>query len=538
MPLAEWLLGLGVWCAVLALPAQAALLGHGGPVEGLAVSTDGTIAVTAGFDYSLIVWRLADESVQARLLGHDGPVNGVALAGDGRTAVSASEDGTVGVWDLPGGRLVRRLPAGASLAVVAVSPDGAQVAAGGLDAHVHRWRMADGTASPPLSNAGERVTALAYSADGSRIVAGGHAGSLQQWRSADGTPLLRVHAHDFALTGLATLPDGLVVSSSIDRSLRLLDPSTGDAQALLSGHEQPIIALAASADGRLLASAGQRASCWCGGWVPITPIAPLPAAERPSGPWRSRRMRPGCWRPAPMGRCGSGTSRPEPRWVAPSRNHRRRASGRGPALFASCAACHSLTTDGGNKAGPTLAGLFGRRAGRVAGYAYSPALRNSGIVWTEATVARLLDLGPDRLVPGSKMPLQRLPNPLTRPSYRLSTNTWMACPQRQQPRSRTDETVPVGGRGRRRHRGDRRLRRAHAQLELGFDLQLADGPALSRPSAMAHSGQRRDAQRLAWVDLVWVLQHRLVGLEDHHVLDRVAVCALAMADSVSPFLTV
>ena len=102
-----------------------------------------------------------------------------------------------------------------------------------------------------------------------------------------------------------------------------------------------------------------------------------------------------------------GPGRPVPEPSAPG-------IGRGPALFASCAACHSLTSDGGNKAGPTLAGLFGRRAGRVAGYAYSPALRNSGIVWTEATVARLLDLGPDRLVPGSKMPLQRLPNPRDR----------------------------------------------------------------------------------------------------------------------------
>ena len=45
------------------------------------------------------------------------------------------------------------------------------------------------------------------------------------------------------------------------------------------------------------------------------------------------------------------------------------------------------------------------------GYAYSPALRASGIVWTEATVARLFDVGPDQFVPGSKMPLQRLVNP-------------------------------------------------------------------------------------------------------------------------------
>ena len=82
----------------------------------------------------------------------------------------------------------------------------------------------------------------------------------------------------------------------------------------------------------------------------------------------------------------------------------------GARLFAKCAACHTLTPEGGNKAGPTLYGLFGRRAGTVADYPYSPALRNSAIVWTEQTVDRLFALGPQEVTPGSKMPLQRMPD--------------------------------------------------------------------------------------------------------------------------------
>ena len=44
----------------------------------------------------------------------------------------------------------------------------------------------------------------------------------------------------------------------------------------------------------------------------------------------------------------------------------------------------------------------------------SPVLRASGLVWTDATIDRLFALGPETVVPGSKMPLQRMPDPRDR----------------------------------------------------------------------------------------------------------------------------
>lgn len=82
----------------------------------------------------------------------------------------------------------------------------------------------------------------------------------------------------------------------------------------------------------------------------------------------------------------------------------------GQRLFRACAFCHSLAPDGPRRAGPSLYGLFGRRAGTVEGYRYSPALRDSTIVWTEDTVARLFEVGPEAMTPGSKMPPQLLPS--------------------------------------------------------------------------------------------------------------------------------
>lgn len=83
---------------------------------------------------------------------------------------------------------------------------------------------------------------------------------------------------------------------------------------------------------------------------------------------------------------------------------------RGAELFRRCGACHTVTPDGGNKAGPTLYGLFGRKIGTVPGYPYSAALRDGDIVWTAETVGELFRLGPDVVTPGTKMPVQTIGN--------------------------------------------------------------------------------------------------------------------------------
>jgi cytochrome c oxidase assembly protein subunit 11 len=74
----------------------------------------------------------------------------------------------------------------------------------------------------------------------------------------------------------------------------------------------------------------------------------------------------------------------------------------GGQLFAQdCSGCHELH---GVKVGPPLGGVIGRRAGSVAGYHYSPALAQSGIIWNEQTLDKWL-AGPQAYVPGALMPL-------------------------------------------------------------------------------------------------------------------------------------
>jgi len=90
------------------------------------------------------------------------------------------------------------------------------------------------------------------------------------------------------------------------------------------------------------------------------------------------------------------------------------AAGAAPAAFAQCAACHS-TEAGKTLVGPSLAGVAGRKAGSVAGFAYSDGLKAAGLTWDDATLDKWLT-APAKLVPGTKMPFAGIPDAATRQS--------------------------------------------------------------------------------------------------------------------------
>jgi cytochrome c len=80
----------------------------------------------------------------------------------------------------------------------------------------------------------------------------------------------------------------------------------------------------------------------------------------------------------------------------------------GKLLFLRCASCHDISTTPSAKIGPNLRNVVGRPAGSLPGYAYSPALRQSHLVWNEATLDRWLTQ-PSALVPGTAMAFAGLP---------------------------------------------------------------------------------------------------------------------------------
>ncbi len=81
---------------------------------------------------------------------------------------------------------------------------------------------------------------------------------------------------------------------------------------------------------------------------------------------------------------------------------------RGEARFQECAACHKLAP-GANEVGPSLHGIFTRKAGELADFRFSPAMKRSGIVWTPETLDKYI-ADPQAVVPANRMPYAGMTN--------------------------------------------------------------------------------------------------------------------------------
>ena len=95
---------------------------------------------------------------------------------------------------------------------------------------------------------------------------------------------------------------------------------------------------------------------------------------------------------------------------------------RGQKVFDNCAACHS-TERGVNGVGPSLHGVFGRKAGEGDDFRYSPALKRSGITWTQKSLDEFI-ADPQKSVPANRMPYSGIPDPRDRAdliAYMLET---------------------------------------------------------------------------------------------------------------------
>jgi cytochrome c len=238
----------------------------------------------------------------------------------------------------------------------------------------------------------------------------GYDATLRIWPLGAGSPLI-VNLPT-PLNAVAVAPDDEIVCAGADGKVYVLSPA-GELRATIAAGDTPIIALAVSPDGALVAAAGIRgavalvdlkrralARTLVGPGLPVWSAAFFPDSRTLLTGGADRIIRR--WDAAtgePIGDIAAG---------GPADPLAAYAGDPGAAVFRACVACHTLKADDGPRAGPTLAGLFGRRIATLPGYNFSPALKKLDIVWTPQTVAKLFELGPATFTPGTKMPEQTI----------------------------------------------------------------------------------------------------------------------------------
>ena len=390
--------------------AVAQLRGHGGPVRALAISADGQSAISGSFDSTAIRWSLTRNAAVQVLRFHADAVNAVALLGEGRAA-TAGADGRIAIWT-PGKTEPDTVLEGhaAPIVALAVSPDGATLASASWDHTVRLWPLAGG-APRVLEEHTQNVNGVAFTADGRAVISASYDLSVRIW-PLSGAQVPTVVSMPTPLNAVATGADGEIAVGGADGKVYFLT-AAGALTGQVAAGPRPVISMAISPDGAWLAAAG------IGGTVAVIDRKARTLARTLVGPglpvWSVAFM------PDSRTLLTGGADSIIRRWNAATGELvdpilletagdplAAYVGDRGAEIFRACVACHTLGAEQANRAGPTLAGIFGRRIATAPNYNFSAALKRLDIVWTPETVSKLFEIGPQAYTPGTKMPEQRI----------------------------------------------------------------------------------------------------------------------------------
>lgn len=251
---------------------------HGSAVDVVAVSTDGSRAVTGSSDRTLKVWDVNTGTELFTLAGHDDDIRALAVTQDGKQVYSASADGAVIVWDLETGAQLRTLELDtrkhAPLAAVTLAPQGQRAVATSSRGPTHltwdleRGRLLYSTSHSSLKPAIQRtlrLTMVTTTPDKRRTAVASSEPAVKV-RVEQIRRVLSLRGLTCSVIALTLTPSGRrVVAGSEDGTLTVWDlvsdgelltttekgrEATVEASCSLSGHTEAVTAVAVTPDGR------------------------------------------------------------------------------------------------------------------------------------------------------------------------------------------------------------------------------------------------------------------------------------------------
>lgn len=379
---------------------------------GVALSQDGTRALTASFDNSVGFWDVTS-GIPKFLEGHEASAKAVVFAGE-TAAISAGDDFAIEVWDLQNLSRIRRLEGHkGKIMSLAFSSEQNRIASASWDGTAAIWDFQTGERLLELKGHSANVNDVAFLKGGGFLTASSD-GTIRAW-TKNGDQKRIIVRHGFGINTL-TLSEvnGWLAYGAVDGGTRVIDLEGAEIIADLTLERRPILAMSASRDfSQLAVGDGQ-------GYIMIVETSDWSISRdfkaAKNGPiWALAYSADGSsvlaggiddhayFFPVNDDADFEMSALPRDFHKAPEtmengeRQFRRK-----------CSVCHSLSDVDARRAGPNLKGVFGRKAGKLKGYTFSDAMSRSDLIWSAETIDKLFDLGPDTYVPGSKMPMQRM----------------------------------------------------------------------------------------------------------------------------------
>lgn len=397
---------------------------HGGPVRDLALSPSQNLMASASYDYSIVLWDTQSFTGRTRLMGHEAAVTAVAFSDSGQMLASGGDDYSVLIWEIDNAgsmkqlHPVARLKNAAKITDIAFSPDGQFLAASSWGGLVTVWSLDSFEPFASFDNHSGTVNSLQFGSTGSHLFSAGADGHIRVWslekahyknsliRNGWGVNVFHVDEDlDFFALG------------SVDGGMKCYSLTTGELIFNLAEDQAPVLAIDYDAENKLLAFGNAKGRLVILDMRSKETVVDFKAA---SGPVWSVKIIPKTQTVAIAGLDDFITKFEigEQPWnfaLAVEKQRRFKSDdyqvSNGERQFArKCSVCHSLTVDGKLRAGPSLLGVFGRKAGSLEKYPYSMALKNSKVIWNEKTISDLFSRGPHIVTPGSKMPIQKIKN--------------------------------------------------------------------------------------------------------------------------------
>ena len=234
------------------------------------------------------------------------------------------------------------------------------------------WDVKTGDARGKIEGHLMGITALSVSPDGNQLLSASIDKSIRLWDLETQKELQKIDVRDGQVYDVSFSPDGAhALTSGKDGYIVEWDLETGKPINEVSAHERIAWSVKFTPDGRFAVSASsdEQARVWH-----------METGDR-------------------IGLTARIGAEPQP-WLESDHP--------GAKIYTKCANCHALNAEGPSRSGPHFGALFGRKAGSVKGYRYSSALTDVDFEWDEKSIFRLFDEGPDKMLPGTKMPVQRV----------------------------------------------------------------------------------------------------------------------------------